>query len=235
MSPLHSELFILTGPSAAGKTSLAEGLLARSTGYERVVTATDRAPRYLPHLERYEDHREYRFMSTEDFLRGVADDEFYEHAEVYGNLKGVPKVAIDGLHEKGVVPMLVLDMQGLATWKERFGTERVFSAFVLPDVAQVDGSLVVPPSVIERGFTPEFAQRLETAVRARIFSREGDTGDPADQERRLAALLQEVREGISSPHVDVFLRNPEGSLERAVQALDSILHQRFDNRTRRTF
>ena len=66
-------VFVVTGPSGAGKGTLIKGLLERVPGMEVAVSATTR-----PQRPGEVDGREYWFLSDDEFSRRVAADEFLE-------------------------------------------------------------------------------------------------------------------------------------------------------------
>src|ERR671935_1275756 len=67
-------VFVVTGPSGAGKGTLIKALLERVPELEVAVSATTRLRR-----QGEEDGREYYFLSDADFARRVAAGEFLEH------------------------------------------------------------------------------------------------------------------------------------------------------------
>jgi guanylate kinase len=124
----RSLLVVISGPSAVGKTTIAERLLA-SPGFGRAVTATTRAPR-----PGEKDGVDYRFLDERTFRDAVARGEFLEHAVVHGRLYGTPKAAVDAILARGLCCLLVIDVQGAATLRAD-GVPALF-VFVAPPSAQ---------------------------------------------------------------------------------------------------
>lgn len=108
----QSVLLVLTGPSGAGKTTVAQRLLKENKDLNRVVTCTTRAPR-----ENESGGADYQFLSEEEFLARVNAGEFLEHAEVYGNHYGTLRESVDELRTGGGDVLLVNDVQGAETVK----------------------------------------------------------------------------------------------------------------------
>jgi guanylate kinase len=79
-------LFVVSGPSGAGKDTLLEALRERVPGLHYSVSATTRAPRAE---ERDGEH--YFFLSREEFERRRGTDGFLEWREYNGNLYGTPR------------------------------------------------------------------------------------------------------------------------------------------------
>ena len=101
-------LVILTGPSGAGKDTLAAALGSRpgsTIGF--AVTATTRPPR-----EGETDGRDYHFVSDAEFERMIRDGELLEHAIVYGQHKGVPTSSVRRVLGAGKDVLLRTDIQG---------------------------------------------------------------------------------------------------------------------------
>jgi guanylate kinase len=148
-------LVILTGPSGAGKDTLAAVLAARHGGnIGFAVTATTR-----PRREDEIDGRDYHFVSSEEFERMVRDGELLEHAIVYGQHKGVPLSSVRRVLDAGKDVLIRTDIQGARYIKSRI--PGVLTVFVLPPSrAELERRLR------ERGGdTPEqVAIRLRTAA-----------------------------------------------------------------------
>ena len=73
-------LYIVSAPSGAGKTRLVKALLKADPAIRLSVSYTTRTPR-----PGESDGRDYHFVDRERFQHMLADGEFLEHAEVYGN------------------------------------------------------------------------------------------------------------------------------------------------------
>src|SRR6185369_11450569 len=78
--PDHGALFVVSGPSGAGKTTLVHRLLAHFPDMKFSVSATTRSPR--PGEVAGKD---YHFLTPQEFETKIAARAFLEHANVYGN------------------------------------------------------------------------------------------------------------------------------------------------------
>ncbi len=85
-----------------------------------VVTATSR-PIRPGEIDGYD----YHFVSVERFEQMIRDDELLEWAEVYGQYKGIPKVAVRQAMASGRDVVLRINVDGAATIK-RIAPEAVF-------------------------------------------------------------------------------------------------------------
>ena len=79
-------LFVISGPSGAGKGTICSAYMKQAENTWLSVSATTRSPR-----EGEVDGESYFFLEREEFEEMLKKDEFLEHAEVYGNLYGTPK------------------------------------------------------------------------------------------------------------------------------------------------
>ena len=98
-------MIILTGASASGKTEVCKSLCFRY-GYKKFVTTTTRAPR-VGEI----DGVDYYFISKEEFLKKIDNNEFIEHVCYNGNYYGTEKIHI----EQNAV--LVVEPNGLKAFR----------------------------------------------------------------------------------------------------------------------
>ena len=127
MNPVEKhagKLFILSGPSGAGKGTICKALLAE-TDLELSVSMTTRNPRAGE-----TDGESYYFVSKDEFLRKIEASGFLEYAEVYGNFYGTPKQPVIDKLSAGTDVVLEIDMQGALKVKENY-PDGVF-IFILP-------------------------------------------------------------------------------------------------------
>ena len=119
-------LFVFSGPSGVGKGTLKARLLSEFAGQiVDSVSATTRAPR-----EGEQDGREYFFITRQEFMRRVENNEFLEHAEYSGNCYGTPQKNVERLLGEGIDVVLEIDVQGARQVRSRM--PGCVSIFVLP-------------------------------------------------------------------------------------------------------
>lgn len=108
-------LFVVAAPSGAGKSSLVKALLELDSHLTVSISHTTRAPRGQ------EQHgREYWFVSRDDFGQMVDRGDFFEWAEVHGNLYGTSRLAIEARLMAGEDVVLEIDWQGALQIKKLF-------------------------------------------------------------------------------------------------------------------
>ncbi len=130
MDQSKGNLFILSAPSGAGKSSLYKALIAQDSQVRISVSHTTRGPRTG------EEHgREYYFAEVDDFLDMIADDAFFEHAQVFDNYYGTSKQAIFDLLDQGLDVILEIDWQGAK--QVRLQYPDAIGIFILPPSTQV--------------------------------------------------------------------------------------------------
>lgn len=199
------DLFIVSSPSGAGKTTIIRRILgdpAFAGSIHFSVSHTTRAPRPG------EVHgREYFFVSTEEFESLAARDGFLEHAVYDGNRYGTSRGEVEARLAAGIDVLLDIDVQGARQVKSR-----------MPDAVKV---FVFPPSreVLEtrlrtRGHnTPEsISRRLEAAAREMgefgeyNYAIINDVLDTAVDELRSIVVAQRARSRRRQERLEAILR-----------------------------
>ena len=122
---MPGDLFIISAPSGAGKTSLVRALLDSNPQIDLSVSYTTRKPR-----PGEVDGKDYHFVSRDTFLGMAQNGEFLESAEVYGNLYGSSQTWIGQETAKGRDILLEIDWQGAAQIRKFF--PHCISIFILP-------------------------------------------------------------------------------------------------------
>lgn len=100
-------LFVISGPSGAGKGTLLAELRKQRPDLGLTVSATTRSPR-----PGEVDGTSYYFLSDEEFRRRITAGEFVEWAEVHGHLYGTLVTEVKRLLAKGHSLVLEIDVQG---------------------------------------------------------------------------------------------------------------------------
>ncbi len=118
-------LFIVSGPSGTGKSTLCKDLLKLIPDIQFSVSYTTRLPR--------KDERPdeaYHFVSRETFTAMIDKGEFAEWAEIYGHLYGTPRSVIEQTLRKGNDLLFDIDGQGSQQLKKNY--PRAITIFVIP-------------------------------------------------------------------------------------------------------
>ena len=117
MSKLNSEgqLFIVSAPSGAGKTSLVDALISEN---DRLCVSVSHTTR--PKRPNEIDGINYHFVEKACFLRMLDNGDFLESAEVYGHYYGTSKRWVNRQLDKGLSVILEIDWQGAAQVRALF-------------------------------------------------------------------------------------------------------------------
>ena len=130
-------LLILSSPSGAGKSTLAKALMAWDPTLKFSVSATTRPPRAGE-----QDGTEYYFISRQEFESMVKTGDMLEHAEVFGNLYGSPRVPVEQAMLEGRDTLFDIDWQGGQQIRNSALGRDVVSVFVLPpSIAELERRL----------------------------------------------------------------------------------------------
>jgi guanylate kinase len=119
-------LFVVSGPSGAGKDTVVDALRRRMTQLRYSVSATTRSPRdgEVPAVS-------YFFIEREEFERARARGEFLETKEYNGNLYGTPRSFVEKTLGEGYDVIMKPEVNGALAVKRAFPAAVL--VFLLPD------------------------------------------------------------------------------------------------------
>ncbi len=146
-------VFVVTGPSGAGKGTLIKGLVERIPVLEVAVSATTR-----PQRPGEVDGREYWFLTDEEFERRVQAGDFLEYVPyVSGRRYGTLRSEMERIAAEGRICVLELELDGALNVQE--DVEGSVTIFIVADVAELERRLR------ERATesTGEIGERIELA------------------------------------------------------------------------
>ncbi|MEG0923569.1 MAG: guanylate kinase [Anaerovoracaceae bacterium] len=124
------KLFIISGPSGAGKGTICKQLVDE-TDVKVSVSMTTRSPR-----PGEEDGISYYFTSQDDFRAKIENGGLLEYAQVYGNFYGTPKQQVIDRLSQGIDVVLEIDIQGALKVKESY-PNGVFIFILPPSMAEL--------------------------------------------------------------------------------------------------
>ena len=119
-------LFVVSGPSGAGKDTLVDALLARMPRLRYSISATTRVPRAGE-----EDGKHYFFLSRAEFERRLEGGELLEWREYNGNLYGTPRDYIERKIAEGYDVILKPEVNGATAIKTAYPDAVLI--FLVPD------------------------------------------------------------------------------------------------------
>jgi guanylate kinase len=184
-----SPVFVITGPSGAGKGTLIKALLERVPDLEVAISATTRLQR-----QGEQDGREYWFLSDAAFVRRVHDGDFLEHVTyVSGKRYGTLRSEVDRIKDGGKVPVLELETEGALNVKEDVpGAVTIFITAPIPE--------------------------LERRLRERASESEGEIGERIGLARKQLAQADEFDHVVLNDDVSRATKELEEIVEREVAA-----------------
>lgn len=124
------QLYVISAPSGAGKTSLVTALLQRLDRLTVSVSHTTRAPRTGE-----ADGQHYHFTDVSSFEQGIAAGQFLEYAQVFDHYYGTSQLRVEAQLVQGIDVILEIDWQGAAQ--------------VFRRLPQALGIFILPPSLVE--------------------------------------------------------------------------------------
>ncbi len=186
-------VFVVTGPSGAGKGTLIKALIERVPALEVAISATTRLQR------RGEvDGREYWFLTDAEFVRRVDRGDFLEHVTyVSGKRYGTLRSEVARIAAGGHVPVLELETEGALTVKEQ--VPRAVTIFITAPI-------------------PELERRL----RERASESEGEIGERIGLARNQLEQADEFDYVVLNDDLERAARRLEEIIEREVAAAGSM-------------
>ncbi|HVM69445.1 MAG TPA: guanylate kinase [Gaiellaceae bacterium] len=176
-------VFVVTGPSGAGKGTLIKRLVERLPELEVAVSATTRQQR-----PGETDGREYWFLSEEQFVRRVEEGGFLEHVQYVGGRYGTLVSEIDRIADEGRVCVLELEIEGALRVQREL--EGAITLFIAADVPELERRLRARATESSGEIGERIAlarHQLEQAYRFRYMVRNDDVERATEA---LAALVE---------------------------------------------
>lgn len=153
---ISGQLFIISAPSGAGKTTILKPVMAALPSLSFSVSHTTRAPRAGEI-----DGRDYHFVNRADFARMRDNHEFLEFAEVHGNFYGTSLKAVTEQLASGTDVILDIDVQGARQIMANKDIKPVTIFIVAPSMAELKKRLSGRATDSEE----TIRLRLENAIR----------------------------------------------------------------------
>jgi guanylate kinase len=189
-------VFVITGTSGEGKSTLAKELVQRIPELELAVSATTR-----PRRPGEQDGRDYWFISDEEFDRRLAKDGFLEHVTLpwgEGYRSGTLWSELDRIRADGRSPLLEIETGGALKVRDR-----------VPEAVTI---FVTAPSKGE----------LERRLRARATESEGEIEERLDEAEKQLELEPEFRYRIVNDDLDRAENELEEIVRRELQGAGTI-------------
>ena len=184
-------VFVVTGPSGAGKGTLIQLVLPRFPDLALAVSATTRARR-----PGETDGVHYHFLAPDEFERRVRAGEFLEWVDYVGNRYGTLYSEIERLRQAGKAPLLELETDGAQRVKRR--VDGAVTVFVTAPVEELERRLRVRATESSGAIEERIAiARKQLALRSQFdYVVENDDRDRAAE--ALAAIVAANLDGAAT-------------------------------------
>ncbi|QSO53846.1 guanylate kinase [Alicyclobacillus curvatus] len=155
MSQEQGILFVLSGPSGAGKGTVCKALMGRLPEMRLSISATTRQPR-----EGEQHGVNYFFKTKDQFQIMIASGDLLEWAEVYGNYYGTPRAFVEQKLSEGSDVLLEIDIQGAMQVKETY-PDGVFLFLIPPSAMELEARILGRGTETEDSFATRFGAAHE--------------------------------------------------------------------------
>jgi guanylate kinase len=185
-------VFVITGTSGEGKSTLARALAQRIPELELAVSATTR-----PRRPDEQEARDYYFLTEEEFGRRLEDGEFLEWVELpwgEGYRSGTLWSELDRIAARGHSPLLEIETGGALRVRDRV------------------------PAAVTVFVTAPSSEELERRLRLRATESEGEIEERLDVAQSQLALEPEFKHKIVNDDLDRALEELEGIVRGELRA-----------------
>jgi guanylate kinase len=189
-------VFVITGTSGEGKSTLAKDLLERVPELELAVSATTR-----PRRPGEKDGRDYHFLSEDEFDRRLENGEFLEWVQLPwgdGYRSGTLWSELDRIASKGHSPLLEIETGGALAVRDRV------------------------PAAVTIFVTAPSKEELERRLRSRATESEGEIEERLDVAQSQLALESEFQHTIVNDDLGRALDELEGIVRGALDGAGTI-------------
>lgn len=176
---MNKLLFIITGPSGAGKNTVMTHIRRTFPTVKKAVTYTTRAPR--PHEV---DGVDYRFVGQEEFFAKYRQGKILEHEQVYNDCYyGSPADIFDN----GNIIIMEMDWKGHRTYRQFYKDLRLVSVFLIPpSLAEIR------KRILGRSKVDNLDSRMENALEQLEHARDYNYIIVNDQKERMLAEVESI-------------------------------------------
>jgi guanylate kinase len=188
---------VFCGPSGTGKSTLIKRLMNEyPNAFAFSVSHTTRKPR-----EGEKDGREYHFVTREQMIKAIENNEFLENAEFSGNMYGTSKKAVEDVLSSGRICALDVDIQGVLSLKKT--TLNPIYLFIKPPSMEI-----LEKRLRDRGTETDesIRKRLDTALRELEYEKKGDLFDDVIVNDNLDSAYGKLKE-ILKPQIILVTNN----------------------------
>ncbi|MBS1904742.1 MAG: guanylate kinase [Bacteroidetes bacterium] len=126
------QLIVLSAPSGAGKTTITKRVLAKHA--DKLTFSISATTRAMRNGER--DGVDYYFLSKEDFVHKIKNNELIEYEEIFGNYYGTLVSEIDRAKSQGKSLIFDIDVKGGISIRTRFPDDSLL-IFIAPPSLEV--------------------------------------------------------------------------------------------------
>ncbi len=131
-----SKVFIISGHSGSGKTTIAYALLKKMSNLKKVVTCTTRSPRVGE-----ENGKDYHFLTKSEFEENIKNNLMAENEQYSGNYYGSRKEDVNKLLSSGNNVLFIVETKGALNLKKVFN-DAILIFIKAPSVEELEKRLI---------------------------------------------------------------------------------------------
>lgn len=176
------QLFVLSGPSGAGKGTICKEILENDK-VKLSVSMTTRMPR-----DGEVEGVNYYYVSEEEFKKIIDEKGFLEYAQVYGNYYGTPKSEVMDLMNDGLDVVLEIDIQGALQIRDAY-PQAIFIFILPPSMTELRKRITGRGSETEESLKMRLGAALEEVAYIDKYDYCVINGDLREAVHRVASII----------------------------------------------
>jgi guanylate kinase len=132
----YKSLIVISSPSGGGKSTIAKHLMNLYPSLDFSVSATTRKKR-----EGEIDNKDYFFLTKEEFLEKIKQNDLIEYEEIFGNLYGTLKSEVSKSIDTNKTILFDVDVKGALSLKKHFPNQTLLIFIAPPNLEVLEDRL----------------------------------------------------------------------------------------------
>lgn len=208
-------LIVISGPSGAGKDTIVNEVIKNKDMNLFVsISATTRLPRGSE-----ENGKDYFFLTKDEFIKRINNNDFLEYAIYNDNYYGTPKYKIEEYLAKGIDVILIIEIQGALKIKSLI-SDALFIFIMPPSMDELKNRLVNRNTDSKEKIFARFKQSYKEINEVKKYNYVVVNDDISKASNKVISIINAEKCRVDRIE-DVFLNNQEELLHELLVDMQS--------------